>query len=220
MAKLKDVLAAADPLRHERQSPQARRDHLRNTVLTGASHGYAPLDVMAASAALVPPRRTRNRIVVPVLVTFAAIVIGMVITASMWSHSGSLAQAAVRFEVRLAEDQPAPGLSAARAGSSDRTVYLHPEIVVTNNDIERSGVIPGGTPGHFWIDVRLNAAGAERMRQATTNHLGKPVAILIDGEVVTAPTLKSPIAAAAVISGDYTQADAQRIAGGMRGAAP
>jgi len=152
------------------------------------------------------------------LVTSAVIAM-IVATSSMWPRS-SLAQAAVRFEVRLAEDQPAPGLRAVRVGSSDRTVYVHPEIVVTNDDIERSGVIAGNAPARFWIDVRLNAAGAEKMRQATANHLGKPVAILIDGDVVAVPTLKSPIGAAAVISGDFTRADAQRIAAGMIGAAP
>jgi len=52
------------------------------------------------------------------------------------------------------------------------------------------------------------------------SHLGKPVAILIDGSVVIAPSVKSAIGAAAVITGDYTQADAQRIAAGMTGAAP
>jgi hypothetical protein len=52
------------------------------------------------------------------------------------------------------------------------------------------------------------------------SHLGKPVAILIDGSVVIAPTVKSAIGAAAIISGDYTQADAQRIAAGITGAAP
>jgi hypothetical protein len=207
MTKLRDMLAAADPLRHERQPAQARRDHLRSTVVTAASHEY-------------PPRRARYPMVVPVLVTFAAIVIGMVIIASMWSHSGSLAQAAVRFEVHLAEDQPGPGLRAARVGSSNRTVYLHPETVVTNGDIARSRVIPGGAPSQFGIDVQLNNAGAEKMRQATMSHLGKPVAILIDGNVVIAPTVKSAIDAEAVISGDYTQADAQRIAAGMTGAAP
>ena len=208
MTKLREMLAAADPLRYEGQPAHARRDHLRNTIVAAASPGCPPM------------RRARYPMVVPVIVTFAAIVIGMVIIASMWAHSGSLAQAAVRFEVRLAEDQPAPGLRAARVGNSDRTVYVHPEIVVTNDDIERSNVIAGNTPAHFWIDVRLNTAGAEKMRQTTANHLGKPVAILISGDVVTAPTLKSPIGAAAVISGDYTQADAQRIATGMIGAAP
>lgn len=203
--KLRDVLAAADPLRREPQPAHARRDRVRDAVVTAALHGPTV-------------RRVRYPMVAPVLATFAAIVIGMVIIASMWSHGGSLAQAAVRFEVQLAEDQPAPGLRAAGVANSTRTIYLHPEIVVTNNDIERSGAIAGDTPARFWIEVRLNAAGAAKMRTATANHLGKPIAILIDGDVVTAPTLKSPIGAAAVISGDYTQADAQRIAAGMIGA--
>ena len=57
---------------------------------------------------------------------------------------------------------------------SNRTVYLHPEIVVTNSDIARSRVIPGESPSQFGIDVQLTSAGAEKMRQATMSHLGKP----------------------------------------------
>ena len=205
MTAIRNVLAAADPLRREQQPTQAERDRVRHTVIAAASRGDAQAE------------RTRRPILIAVLVTLA--MIGMIVVASsLWSRNGSLAQAAVRFEVRLAEDQPGPGLRAARVGNSNRTVYLHPEIVVTNTDIAFSNAIPGSTPSQqFWIDVRLNAAGAAKMRQATTKHLGRPIAILIDGDVVTAPTLKSPIGAAAVISGDYTQADAQRIAAGMSG---
>jgi preprotein translocase subunit SecD len=204
MTQIKDALAAVDPVRHERRPTEAERDRLRQTVVAAGSRGDAH-------------PQTRRPVLLSVLATLA--VIGMIVaTSSMWPRDGSLAQAAVRFEVRLAEDQPAPGLRTAAVGNSNRTIYLHPEIVVTNNDIERSSVIAGDAPARFWIDVRLNAAGAAKMRQATANHLGKPVAILINGDVVTAPTLKSPIGAAAVISGDYTQADAQRIADGMIGA--
>ena len=208
MTKIRDVLTAADPLRREQQPTEAERERVRHTVVAAASRG----DLQS--------ERSRRSILVPVLVTLA--MIGMIVAASsMWPRNGSLAQAVVRFEVRLAEDQPAPGLSAAHVSNSNRTVYLHPQIVVTNADIAFSNVIPGNTPSQqFWIDVRLNAAGAAKMRQATTNHLGRPVAILIDGEVVVAPTVKSAIGAAAVISGDYTQASAQRIAGGMIGAPP
>ncbi len=203
MTKTRDVLTAADPLRREQLPAEAERGRLRQMVIVAASRG----DVQSES---------RRPILVPVLVTLAMIGT-VVVTSSMWPRNGSLAQAAVRFEVRLAENQPAAGLITARVGS-DRTVYLHPDVVVTNGDIDRSSVIPGNTPGHFWIDVRLNAAGAEKMRQATMNHIGRPVAILIDGDVVAVPTLKSPIGGAAVISGDFTQADAQRIAAGMIGA--
>ena len=59
-------------------------------------------------------------------------------------------------------------------------------------------------------------AAAERVRQTTARHVGELIAILIDGEVVTAPRLRSPISTVAVISGDYTRAEAERIADGMR----
>jgi len=53
------------------------------------------------------------------------------------------------------------------------------------------------------------------MRQATANHIGKPVAVLIDGEVVTAPVLRGPISTLGLISGDYTRAEANRIVSGI-----
>src|SRR6185369_7358375 len=85
--------------------------------------------------------QARRPVLLSVLATLA--VIGMIVaTSSMWPRDGSLAQAAV--------------------GNSNRTIYLHPEIVVTNNDIERSRVIAGDAPARFWIDVRLNAAGAAK----------------------------------------------------------
>ena len=91
-----------------------------------------------------------------------------------------------------------------------------PEIIVTTSDIAASTVMPGDSPLHFWIDVRLNADAADAMRRVTAEHFGRPVAILIDGEVVSARTVKSVIGAAAMISGDYSRADAQRIADGMK----
>jgi preprotein translocase subunit SecD len=151
---------------------------------------------------------------VAMVFAFASIVIAMVAISTMW-RSGSTAQAAVRFEVRLAEDQAAAGLDAARVPKSNRVIYLHRDAIVTNADIASSRVVPGATPSEFWIDVRLNDAGAQKMREATTNHIGRPVAILIDGDVVAVPTVKSPISAAAMISGDFTRADADRIVNGM-----
>jgi len=200
VTKLRDALEAADPIRRETPPTDDQRARLRHAVVAAAAHRGAP------------PQRARSRIRIAVVLTFASIVIAMIGASAVWQR-GSTAHAAVRFEVRLAEEQPAAGLRAVAA--SNRTIYLHPEIVVTNGDIERSGIIPGDTPTHFWIDVRLNAAGAAKMRQATMNHLGRPVAILIDGEVVLAPTVKSPIGGAAVISGDFTRTDAERIVNGM-----
>ena len=124
-------------------------------------------------------------------------------------------QAAVRFEVRLAEDRPVAGLVVAQADAG-RLLYLHPEIVVSNEDIAQAWVVEDGS-GRFGISVELLSSGAARMRQATEAHLDRPVAILIDGRVVMAPVLRSPIGGSAVITGNFTRAEADRIAEGISG---
>jgi preprotein translocase subunit SecD len=57
--------------------------------------------------------------------------------------------------------------------------------------------------------------GARKMRDATASHVGRPIAILIDGNVVMAPTLRDPISADALITGDYSRAEAERIVNGI-----
>jgi preprotein translocase subunit SecD len=79
----------------------------------------------------------------------------------------------------------------------------------------RSSVVQGDEPSRYGVGREFNAAGAQKMRQATVSRVGRPVAILIDGDVVTAPVLRAPISTSAVISGDYTQAEAERIVNGM-----
>ena len=53
------------------------------------------------------------------------------------------------------------------------------------------------------------------MLAATASHIGKPVAILIDGDVVMAPVLTGLISTSAVIDGNYTRAEAERIVDGI-----
>jgi len=198
-----DILREADPLRHEPPLTDAERDRMLRTV------------VAAASRATVASSRW-FRAPVALLATIAVVVLGFVAVGSRsWPQGSTTLQAAVRFEVRLAEDQAAAGLRQVRVTGANRTIYLHEEIVVTNADVERCAVVPGSTPSSFNIGVQLNAAGAEKMRRATAGHVGRPMAILIDGEVVMAPTLRDPIGESALISGNYSQAEAERIVNGI-----
>ena len=94
-------------------------------------------------------------------------------------------------------------------------IYLHADVVVGNGDISQSRVVPGDGPAQFWVGVDFSPAGAEKMRRATADHVGRPIAILGDGVVVTAPMLRSPVGGSAVISGDFTRAEAELIANGI-----
>jgi hypothetical protein len=150
----------------------------------------------------------------PITAALALATIGVVALGFLpWMQGTTAVHAAVRFEVRLAEEQPVPGLIVAQIGNSDRLIYLHPEIVVSNDDIAEAFVVDQGAG--VAIAVKIEPAGAERMRQATQAHIGRPMAILIDGHVVMAPTLRAPISDSAMITGVYTRAQAERVVEGI-----
>ncbi len=113
--------------------------------------------------------------------------------------------AAVRFEVRLAQHDAESGLRQASIQDSSRSVYLHEEVLVSNGDIAAAAVIPGNAPGEFWVSLEFTEHGANKMRIATEAHLGKPIALLVDDQVVVAPVIKAAVGASAVISGRYTR---------------
>ncbi|MBM3778554.1 MAG: hypothetical protein FJW23_09990 [Acidimicrobiia bacterium] len=123
----------------------------------------------------------------------------------------------MRFEVRLAEHAPAAGLTAAVATDSGRTVYLHSDVVVSNGDIASARLEPGDGDGQFGVDIALTATGAEQIRAASAGHVGRPMAVLIDGQVVAAPVVRSPIGEAAIITGAYSREQAERIVSGIVG---
>jgi hypothetical protein len=203
MKAVNELLREADPLRHEPSLGDADRVRLRRTILAGASRGS--------------DRRSRwVRGPVASMAAVALIVISVVALGSrIWSPGGGRLQAAVRFEARLAEDHPGPGLREVRLGGSRAPVYLHEEVIVSNEDVAQSRVVAADAPSRFNIVLQFTTAGAEKMRQATADHVGRPIAILIDGEVVMAPRLREPISESALVTGDFTKAGADRIANGI-----
>ena len=199
MQTVEELLRDADPLRDEPPRSEADWEQLRRAVLSAASGSPATRRIVWSQVA-------------PVVV---AVVVGLaVVFATLWSGGGTNLQAAVRFEARLAETHPGPGLREVRI-SPEKTIYLHDEVVVTNDDIVASRVIPGNASSQFHVAVTFNETGAEKIRRATAGHIGQPLALLIDAQVISAPTIRSAISTEALITGDFTQAEAERIGNGM-----
>jgi hypothetical protein len=202
MKTVRELLQDADPLQHEPNQPSQELDQCRQAVMSRLNHVTWP------DSTLLRSRR-------PIFVAMLAVIATAVVGSSLWPHGTVDLRAAVRFEVRLAEDDPAAGLRAVRVLGAEHTVYLHPEAIVTNSDVATARVVTGDSPSHFGVAIEFKAAGADKMRTATAGHLGRPIAILIDGGVVMAPTVRSPISALAEINGDLTRAEAERIVNGI-----
>jgi hypothetical protein len=112
----------------------------------------------------------------------------------VWLHAPPNAVSAVRFEARLAAAQ---------------------ESIVDNRDIRTARVVPGATPTTFAVALTFTDDGSEKMRRATEAHLGEQLELLVDGDVVVAPTIRAAISSSAMLTGDYTFEQASRIVEGL-----
>jgi SecDF, P1 head subdomain len=203
MKDIRELLRDADPLRDEPAWLSGQHDLRRQAILAAA-------DVHPQGAARLRPRMAVYATVA--LTVMAASLLGP----RVWSvFVGDLQAAAIRFEIRLAENSSAPGLHEAKVSGSDRSIYLHDQVIVTNGDIATARVVPGPGPSEYYVGIEFNAAGAGKMRAATGNHIGNLMAILLDGRVVMAPVLRSPIGASARITGHFTRTQAERIVNGI-----
>jgi SecD-like export protein len=196
MKTVSDLLRDTDPLANEPRLSVADRQVLRQRILAAPRGAQQqPTRRMALAAAVV-------------------VLIGLVTGARFWPRATTDVVAAVRFEARLAEAAPTLGLRPVTIGH--RTIYLHDGAVVTNSDIASARVV-AGDDGTFGVAVEFTGDGAAKMRRATEQHIGGLLAILIDGDVVMAPTIRSPIGTSATITGDFTRSEVDRIAGGIIG---
>ena len=63
------------------------------------------------------------------------------------------------------------------------------------------------------VSFRFDSTGGRRFAQATTENVGKPFAIILDGMVISAPNINEPIlGGSGVISGSYTVETANELA--------
>jgi preprotein translocase subunit SecD len=72
----------------------------------------------------------------------------------------------------------------------------------------------------YQIAFRLDTIGARKFGKITTENIGKPFAIILDGKVLSAPTIQSAIlGGSGVITGNFTPEEATQLAGLLRAGA-
>lgn len=87
------------------------------------------------------------------------------------------------------------------------------KILVTGKDLKDAQASPGTGGKGASVDLEFNDAGAKLFAEATAANVGKPLAIVIDNKVISAPTVDEPIPnGKAQISGNFTAEEAQNLA--------
>jgi preprotein translocase subunit SecD len=74
-----------------------------------------------------------------------------------------------------------------------KTVYLHPEPELSNTDIVRVEAVKTRIGKGLILQIWLTRAGAARIKEATTRHIGDSLAVLIDTVVMAVPVIQQAI---------------------------
>ena len=113
-----------------------------------------------------------------------------------------------------------PPDSQLLTGSDGVTPYLvKKRVLVSGENLTRAnvGADQSGRPA---IDFRFDGQGARRFGEATAANLQKPFAIILDGKVISAPTIQSPITGGTgQITGTFSIAEASELVNLLNGGA-
>lgn len=142
--------------------------------------------------------------------TIPALLAAALLSAWAWA-----AEPAVTVEFRAAEPDPAAML-AEMTTPDGTTVYVGEEALLTNADVKSAKVALDAQSKAPVVRLIFTEDGRKKLLDVTTARVGHMIAIVVEGKLLSAPRIMEPIAAGeAVITGNFTRAEAIRIAEGI-----
>ena len=105
-----------------------------------------------------------------------------------------------------------PGAVLLQSASGDGRSYVVEKRVMVSGemlDSASAGIDQNNRPA---VNFALNTVGARKFGKVTGDNIGRPFAIVLDGQVVSAPVIQSQIFGSGQITGDFTVAETNELA--------
>jgi hypothetical protein len=119
----------------------------------------------------------------------------------------------VSFAIHLLAAGPGRGVVEAASRKGGEPVHLLPERHVSNADVESARVEQADSGCQ--VQIRLTDEGSEKLARLTRDHIGDRLAVVINGEVVMTPTIRSRIGQVVVLTGDFSDSFCEEVARGL-----
>ncbi|RFB69848.1 MULTISPECIES: hypothetical protein [unclassified Herbaspirillum] len=142
----------------------------------------------------------------------AVLILSTGLAACATGHS----QSGTRFEIHAASLVASPDWQKANLlDDPGTTVYVAPEVLLDNSDVALANA-KKDLGGQVLIVIQMTPAGAIRMGMASRVLLRQRMAVMINGEVMTAPVVSAPLSGNRfAITGFKSLEEAQEIALGI-----
>ena len=110
------------------------------------------------------------------------------------------------LEFRLADENDSTGWQKMEVRGTDKSVFVSNEVSLNGGHIEKVSFYKdlNGNPS---VGLTLTEDGAKAMEVTTSQNLKKKLAIVLNGKVVSAPTIQSTITKEVQITGRFDKDD-------------
>ncbi len=107
--------------------------------------------------------------------------------------------------------------NSATGQTHGEILWVSKEVLLDQNDLQTTAVVTStpalsNVPGRPEIEVTFTPNGRRQFADVTRQSINKRLAIIINGQVVSAPVIKSEISGGtAMISGDFSPSEAKEL---------
>ena len=115
----------------------------------------------------------------------------------------------------VSDPDPALDLAQGLIPGTNQPIFYIKEPVMSNKDVANAKANVTAMYGEetYLIEVNLTGEGTKKFAQITKDNIGKDLAIVIDGKVIMAPKIQTPILdGRCQIHGRFTRAEAEDMA--------
>jgi preprotein translocase subunit SecD len=140
------------------------------------------------------------------------LVLALLLSACTSNHAVS---PTAKIEFRPAEFAPQTGFTEMTVKASQQKVYVSEAIVLSTPDIASAEAIfdAQGMPA---VGLKLTETGKQKLADATARYMDKPLAVVVNGELLTAPVVREKITGGMLtINGFLSAKEAKEVAEGF-----
>ncbi|HVF18843.1 MAG TPA: hypothetical protein VNA14_01185 [Mycobacteriales bacterium] len=117
-----------------------------------------------------------------------------------------------------ANSDPAPDPNSAIEVADERLCFTLGPSMLSPIRVRDAAASEDPTTGVWFLDVALTEADARTFADVTRTQRGEQLAVVVDGEVISAPSIHSPIPDGEFqLHGDFTEAEAKDVARRLNG---
>lgn len=105
---------------------------------------------------------------------------------------------------------------ARESEADDRSIsdmWLHKDVLLNESDVAFIKVSPDPVTKGFGLELQLSDNGREKLARLTKEGIGRRLAVVLNGEIISAPKITEPVTAGTLVVGGYwTQQESDKIA--------